>query len=124
MIAPPAQLSHHRIDIRTSDGTCPTHVFEPRGRGPWPAVIMYMDGMGVRPALFEIAERLAAGGYVVLLPDLYYLSGFTPAEGARIFTDEVVRADWRARILPTVAANVVMRDVPAFLAHLDSLPSV
>jgi len=124
MISPAAAVSHDTIDIRTADGTCPAHVFEPSGRGQWPGVIMYMDGMGVRPALFEIAERLASGGYVVLLPDLYYRSGYTAAEGARIFTDEAVRADWRARILPTVGASVVMRDVPAFLAHLDSRPSV
>ena len=31
-----------------------------------------MDGLGIRPAMLEVGERLATHGYYVLLPDLYY----------------------------------------------------
>jgi carboxymethylenebutenolidase len=34
-----------------------------------------MDGLGIRPAILEIGEQLAANGYLALLPDLYYRSG-------------------------------------------------
>ena len=63
------------VDITTEDGVCPAHVFHPPGTGHWPAVLFYMDGLGIRPALFEIGERLAAHGYYVILPDLYYRGG-------------------------------------------------
>ncbi len=34
-----------------------------------------MDGLGIRPALFDMGERMAAHGYFVLLPDLFYRAG-------------------------------------------------
>ena len=42
-----------------------------------PAVIFFMDGLGIRPVMWEMGQRLADGGYLVLLPDLYHLSGLT-----------------------------------------------
>jgi carboxymethylenebutenolidase len=47
----------------------------PAGGGPWPAVIFYMDAGGVRPAVLDMAQRLADAGYAVLLPDLFYRYG-------------------------------------------------
>ena len=51
-----------RIEIATRDGLAPGHVFRPEGpgNGPWPAVLVFMDGIGIRPAMLEIGERLAA----------------------------------------------------------------
>jgi carboxymethylenebutenolidase len=68
-------MSHKQFSIRTRDGDCPAHVFKPDGLGAWPAAIFYMDGLGIRPTLFERGQRLADGGYVVLLPDLFYRAG-------------------------------------------------
>src|ERR1700739_2020849 len=70
-----------RLDviIKTYDGNCPASLFTPAdGRGPWPAVIFFMDGLGIRPAMWEMGQRLADGGYSVLLPDLYYRLGSSP----------------------------------------------
>jgi carboxymethylenebutenolidase len=116
-------MPHNTIDIRTPDGTCPTHIFTPAARHETlPAVLFYMDGLGIRPALFEIGERLAEHGYYVVLPDLYYRSGFT--KGAILFSDETIRAEWTKTVLPTVSIANIMRDVPSLLAHLDALPNV
>lgn len=112
-------MPHETVELRTSDGVCPTHVFQPEGEARWPGAIMFMDGIGIRPALFEMAEQLASNGYHVILPDLYYRTGFV-APGNALFTDPVIRADWTARILPTVSIANIMRDMPAFLAHLES----
>lgn len=68
-------MSHEQITIRTADGNCPAHIVTPNGSGPWPAVIIYMDALGMRPALNEVAARLAGNGYVALLPDLFYRAG-------------------------------------------------
>ena len=40
-------MSHTELQIETADGHCPTHVYHPSGNGPWPGVIMYMDGIGM-----------------------------------------------------------------------------
>jgi carboxymethylenebutenolidase len=68
-------MAHEQVSIRTADGDCPTHVLTPDGSGPWPAVIVYMDALGMRPAMVDVAKRLADNGYVALLPDLFYRSG-------------------------------------------------
>lgn len=117
-------MTHQTIQVSTPDGTCPTHVFRPTSTGPWPGVLVYMDGLGIRPALFEIAERLAKGGYYVLLPDLYYRSGFVLREPTKLFTDEAIRTDWRTRVLPTVSVSNIMRDVPALLGLFSADPAV
>ncbi|HEY2376360.1 MAG TPA: dienelactone hydrolase family protein [Gemmatimonadaceae bacterium] len=115
-------MAHQTIEIRTEDGSCPTHLFTPGGSGRWPGILFFMDGLGVRQALFDIGERLAASGYYVVLPDLYYRSGFT--DGPRLFQDAAIRAEWSKHVLPTVSIPTIMRDVPALLSHLDSQPSV
>jgi len=117
-------MKQQTISIPTEDGLCPAYTFEPHRPGQWPGVVMFMDGIGIRPALFEIAERLADGGYFVLLPDLYYRSGFSAAEGARLFRDPVVTADWKQRVVPTVSAANIMRDMKAFIAFLHSQAAV
>ncbi|MGZ5965645.1 MAG: dienelactone hydrolase family protein, partial [Caulobacteraceae bacterium] len=54
-------------------------VFTPdAGDGPWPAAILYMDAPAIRPAMFEMGERLAAAGYYVLLPDVFWRAGPYP----------------------------------------------
>jgi carboxymethylenebutenolidase len=115
-------MAHETIPLHTQDGICPTHIFTPPGRGPWAAVLFFMDGLGIRPALFEMGERLAAHGYYVVLPDLYYRTGFT--EGPRLFSDPAIRAEWSKSVLPTVSVEKIMRDVAAVLAFLDKQPKV
>jgi carboxymethylenebutenolidase len=112
-------MAQETIEIRTDDGVCPAHVFTPEQPGRWPGVLFFMDGPGIRPALFEMGERMASGGYHVLLPDLYYRSGF-PAPGMTLFTDRTILDDWKTRVLPTVSIANIMRDVPAFLRHLGA----
>jgi carboxymethylenebutenolidase len=40
-----------RIDIKTRDGTCPSYAYLPAGDGPWPAVPVFMHGLGMRSAI-------------------------------------------------------------------------
>jgi carboxymethylenebutenolidase len=63
------------VDIQTRDGFCDTFIVHPDRDGPHPAVVMFMDGGGVREELRVFARRLASAGYYVLLPNLFYRSG-------------------------------------------------
>lgn len=118
-------MPHTRIEIRTEDGTCPAHVFQPTGDGPWPGVLFYMDGIGIRPALFEMGERLAGAGYYVLLPDLFYRVGpYEAVDPKKLFTDEATRNEWRTRFMSTTSVANTMRDTRAFLDHLAAQASV
>jgi carboxymethylenebutenolidase len=67
------------VSIPTPDGEARGFVFTPEtGSGPWPAAIIFMDAPAIRPALFEMGERLAGAGYYVLLPDLFWRAGAYP----------------------------------------------
>jgi carboxymethylenebutenolidase len=50
-------MSAKTIDIKTKDGVAPCHFFSPPQDGKRPAVIFYMDGIGIRPALCDMGER-------------------------------------------------------------------
>jgi carboxymethylenebutenolidase len=112
------------LQIETADGRCPTHAYHPEGSGPWPGVIVYMDAGGVRPAMMEIAERIASAGYYVLLPDLFHRIEFDPSQSMRLYTDPEYRRDLFARVVPTASPANVVRDTEALLAHLDAQPAV
>lgn len=102
--------THTELALKTPDGVCPTHTFEPDQSGPWPAVLMYMDGIGMRPALWEVASRIAGQGYYVVLPDLYYRVGYKAEYGVTVFSDPEKRADLMTRIMPSASPANVMRD--------------
>jgi len=111
-------MPHAEVQVETADGRCPTHIYHPDGRGPWPAVIVYMDGIGMRPALMEIAERIASAGYYVLLPNVFYRVEFDARHGMKVFTDPELRRDLMTRVMPSASNANVMRDTEALLAHV------
>jgi carboxymethylenebutenolidase len=113
-----------KVEIETADGRCPSYVFRPSGTGPWPAVLVYMDGVGIRPAMLELGERLATYGYFVLLPDLFYRGGpYAPMDPHVIFSDPEKRKALVAKVASATPA-MVMRDTRAFLDYLAAQPDV
>lgn len=65
-------MVEHHIDIATDDGAMNSFVVHPDEGGPFPVVLFYMDAPGKREELHDMARRLAAVGYFVVLPNLYY----------------------------------------------------
>ena len=65
-------MIEQHIDIPSADGAMNSFVAHPEEGGPFPVVLFYMDAPGKREELHEMARRLAAVGYFVLLPNLYY----------------------------------------------------
>ena len=67
-----APMIEQHLDIATADGAMNTFVVHPEEGGPFPVVLFYMDAPGKREELHDMARRLAAVGYFVVLPNLYY----------------------------------------------------
>lgn len=114
-----------KTQIKTQDGNCPAYVFKPQGTGPWPAILFFMDGIGIRPAMFEMAEKMAAHGYYVLLPDLFYRSGpYAPMNAKTVFSVPAERKELMEKYMSKANQKNIMSDTKAVLDFLDSAPEV
>jgi carboxymethylenebutenolidase len=113
------------VSITTADGICPASVFTPAsGFGPWPAVIFFMDGLAIRPVLWDMGQRLADLGYLVLLPDLFYRLGpYAPMNPAEVFSDQAKR-DELMTMIRSVNRDMKIADTKAFITYLDSRADV
>ena len=84
-----------------------------------------MDGLGIRPAVLEIGERLSAHGYYALLPDLFYRSGpYAPMDPHAIFADPTQRKMLMDKYFALATQANIMSDTRAFLDYLAAQPEV
>src|ERR1700691_3986375 len=115
----------NKIEIQTRDGTCPSYVYRPATGGPWPAVLVYMDGLAIRPAMLELGERLASYGYFVLLRILFSRSGpYEPMDPHVVFTDPEKRKVLMEKFFALATPANIMSDTQAFLDYLAAEPDV
>ena len=111
-------MIEHHLDIPTADGAMNTFVVHPEEGGPYPVVLFYMDAPGKREELHDMARRLAAVGYCVLLPNLYYRS-------SRDFWLQERTAPAMAEmfaLMATLTASTTTTDTQALLDFVDKLP--
>jgi len=114
-----------QIQIQTRDGVCRSFVAKPSGNGPWPAVLVFMDGIGIRPAVLELGDRLATHGYFVLLPDLFYRAGpYEPMDAKTVFTDPEQRKILMEKFFAVATPENIVSDTRAFLDFLAAQPDV
>jgi carboxymethylenebutenolidase len=112
------------VNITTPDGTCDAAFVYPSS-GSHPAVVIWPDAFGLRPSMRNMAKRLAAQGYSVLVPNPFYRVSKAPQ-----FVDasSVNFQAERAKITPLMgsinAPGTVEKDIPAFIAFLDMQSSV
>jgi len=107
--------------IQTDDGAMDTFVCYPEQKGPYPAVILYMDAPGIREELRDMARRIGTTGYTVLLPNMYYRSG---REGCYGFDLTRIRDDNEQRqkmfeVMNSLTNARVVDDTKGLLTYID-----
>ncbi len=111
------------VDIKTPDGTADCYFVHPT-TGKHPAVLIWPDVFGLRPAFKQMATRLAESGYSVLVVNPYYRKAKAPIlpEGAS-FQDPKTRAV----VMPLMQAFTPegeMSDAKTFGGWLDRQAAV
>jgi carboxymethylenebutenolidase len=63
------------IKVNTPDGEIDALLATPEGQGPWPGVVVVHDAIGYARDNESISRRIAAAGYLAIMPDLYSRGG-------------------------------------------------
>ena len=111
-------MIERQIEVTTPEGEMTTFIFHPEHDGPHPVVLYLMDAPSIRPALKDMASRLATAGYYVLLPYLFYRGGPFREFG---MSDEDMHA--RQELMGTVTPTNIVSDAEALLAVADADPA-
>jgi carboxymethylenebutenolidase len=122
----PVEIVERDVEIRTPDGVADAAFVHP-ATGAHPAVLVWTDAFGLRPAVRELAQRLAREGYCVLAPNPFYRISKAP-QFSDVSSFNFANPEDRAKIGPLMAsiaaAGAAERDAQAFVAWLDAQPQV
>jgi carboxymethylenebutenolidase len=114
-----ANVTESDVMVPTPDGSADAALFHPAGAGSWPAVLMWPDILGLRPVFREMGRRLAAEGYVVLVPNPFYRTKRAPiVTGAFDFNDPKQVQPLLA-LKATLTDAAIDKDAAAFISFLD-----
>ena len=118
-------VTERNVEIKTPDGTCDAAFIHPAS-GSHPAVIIWPDAFGLRPAMRDMARRLAGDGYSVLVPNPFYRAAKAPVPGLDTATFSFQNKEDMTRLQGLMgglnAAGAAERDAVAFVAFLDAQP--
>ncbi len=113
------QMMDTDVQITTPAGICDAALVHPR-TGSWPGVILFTDVFGLRPTMRDMARRLAADGFTVLVPNPFYRTSKPPGLSLDIdFSNTADRAKIDALRAP-MTSDAVMQDAIAYVKFLDS----
>jgi carboxymethylenebutenolidase len=112
-------VTEQDVSIKTPDGTCDAY-FVHVASGSAPAVLVWPDIFGLRPAFRQMGKRLAESGYSVLVVNPFYRQQKAPtaAKGAATPIPELLP------LAKQLSPTTHMTDAKAFTAWLDSQASV
>jgi len=116
-------IEEHSVNISTKDGIVDGYFYHAK-KGSFPAVLMWPDIKGLRPAFQVMARRLAMVGYSVLVVNPFYrdLKGSALPEGMSFPSEEAfgILRPMRRKLTP----QAVKSDTAAFFEFLSSQKSV
>jgi len=115
------QVIETKVDVKTLDGTCDGIFLHP-AKGSHPGVLLWHDSPGLRPVICELGKRIAAEGYSVLVPNLFYRTARTPVFDASFdyAKNPADRAKYARTVAPFFVPGAADKDAVAYVAFLDA----
>src|ERR1700744_4164800 len=127
MMLPPlanaADLAEADVDIKTPDGTADAFFVHPK-QGKHPAVLIWPDIFGLRPAFKDMARRLADSGYSVLVINPFYRTKKAPTAPEHPNFQDPATRDALMGLMNALTPEGEMTDAKAFVTWLDTQPAV
>lgn len=127
MMMPPlanaADLAEADVDIKTPDGTADAFFVHPK-QGKHPAVLIWPDIFGLRPAFKDMARRLADSGYSVLVINPFYRTKKAPTAPEHPNFQDPATRDALLGLMNSLSPLTAVTDAKAFVTWLDAQPTV
>lgn len=114
-----AEVTESDVSIKTPDGMADCYFVHPSS-GSAPAVLVWPDIFGLRPAFRQMGKRLAQSGYSVLVVNPFYRTKKAPTAEAGAATP----IDQVRPLTQGLNEQTQMTDAKAFIGWLDEQPSV
>jgi carboxymethylenebutenolidase len=122
-IADAADVIESDVEVTTPDGVADAYFVHPAA-GRHPAVLIWPDILGLRPAFRAMGKRLAESGYAVLVINPYYRDARSPVIGVGAsFKDQETR-DIVLPMARKLSAETNVTDARAFIRFLDQQEAV
>jgi carboxymethylenebutenolidase len=125
-IAPPANASattESEVSITTPDGACDAHFVHPTA-GVAPAILVWPDIFGLRPAFRQMGKRLAESGYAVLTVNPFYRTKKAPTSVPHADFNDPATREQLMGLARSLTAETAATDAKAMTAWLDQQSSV
>lgn len=117
-------MNTQTIQIETPDGAAEAYVSRPDA-DPHPGVLFYIDAIGLRPRIEEMADRIAAWGYVVLVPNVFHRDGrvaeLAPKTDLRVSENRAAYFVGAMRRVRAHTPEQARSDLDAYLATMAGL---
>ena len=111
-------MSDDRLTISGPDGDFSAYVARPAGAAPHPAVVVVQEIFGVNHTMRQVADDLAAEGYLALVPDLFWR--FEP--GIELDDRKPEELKHAFALFPQVDLDKTVEDIRATLNVARALP--
>jgi carboxymethylenebutenolidase len=118
-----AETQEAEVDIKTPEGTADAYLVHPSS-GRHPAVLMWPDIYGLRPAFRQMGKRLAGQGYAVLVVNPYYRTKHAPVAPEHADFDDPATRDALMALAHTLTPATTLTDAKAFVGWLEAQPAV
>ena len=114
-------MSGTTVEIQTSDGVADAYIARPDDDGRHPGVLLLIDAYGLRPQIERMADRIAAQGYVVLAPNVFYRHARGNLVEGIDLKDPEQRGSAFEKVKPLVSGltpDLIARDAESYLDRL------
>ena len=111
------------VTIPTPDGACDAYFVHPAST-PAPAVLIWPDIFGLRPAFRQMGKRLAESGYAVLVVNPFYRKKKAPTSVPHANFDDPATRDELMGLARSLTPETQVTDAKALTAWLDQQASV
>lgn len=111
------------VTIKTPDGEADAYFVHP-AEGKHPAVLIWPDILGLRPAFEMMGKRLAESGYAVLVVNPYYRTQKAPVVGVGASFDDPDTRKTVMALAQTLSPETNVTDAKAFVEFLDKQKAV